>query len=143
MRIAIITSGILPVPAVLGGAVENLIDYYLEYNEQHRLHDITLYSAWHPGVKDHIALQSNINHFKYIKTHTLWFRLCAKVFGLIHSNCYYFYQLELPSNYHRNAKYQSSATYIQTLSIKTLNIKKLLFMPLTNFLLFRIILKKR
>jgi len=94
MRIAIITSGILPVPAVLGGAVENLIDYYLEYNEQHRLHDITLYSAWHPGVKDHIALQSNINHFKYIKTHTLWFRLCAKVFGLIHSNCYYFYQLE-------------------------------------------------
>lgn len=31
MKIAVLTSGILPVPAVLGGAVENLIDYYLEY----------------------------------------------------------------------------------------------------------------
>jgi glycosyltransferase involved in cell wall biosynthesis len=29
MRIAILTSGILPVPAVRGGAVENLIDFYL------------------------------------------------------------------------------------------------------------------
>ena len=46
MKIAIITSGILPVPAVQGGAVENLTDYYLEYNEQHCLHDITVYSVW-------------------------------------------------------------------------------------------------
>ena len=45
MKIAILTSGILPVPAVLGGAVENLIDYYLEYNNQHQLHDITVYSV--------------------------------------------------------------------------------------------------
>lgn len=45
MKIAILTSGILPVPAVLGGAVENLIDYYLENNNQHQLHDITVYSV--------------------------------------------------------------------------------------------------
>ena len=44
MRIAILTSGILPVPAVQGGAVENLVDFYLEYNDRHRLHDITVYS---------------------------------------------------------------------------------------------------
>lgn len=44
MKIAILTSGILPVPAVQGGAVETLIDFYLEYNEQHHLHDITVYS---------------------------------------------------------------------------------------------------
>ena len=36
MRIAVLTSGILPIPAVKGGAVENLIDFYLEYNEKHR-----------------------------------------------------------------------------------------------------------
>ena len=48
MKIAILTSGILPVPAVQGGAVENLIDYYLEYNNQHRLHDITVYSIAPP-----------------------------------------------------------------------------------------------
>ncbi|WP_296847235.1 glycosyltransferase family 4 protein [uncultured Methanobrevibacter sp.] len=94
MRIAIITSGILPIPAVQGGAVENLTDYYLEYNEQHCLHDITVYSVWHPDVMRHRALQSKVNHYKYIKTHSFWFRLCAKMYGIIHRNCYYFYQLE-------------------------------------------------
>lgn len=94
MKIAIITSGILPIPAVQGGAVENLTDYYLEYNEQHKLHDITVYSVWHPDVKEHQALKSKVNHYDYTKTHTLWFRLCAKMYGIIHRDCYYFYQLE-------------------------------------------------
>jgi hypothetical protein len=49
MKIAILTSGILPVPAVQGGAVENLIDFSLEYNDRYRLHDITIYSIWHPN----------------------------------------------------------------------------------------------
>ena len=44
-RIAIITCGLLPIPAVQGGAAENLIDYYLEYNEQHQLHDMTVFSV--------------------------------------------------------------------------------------------------
>ena len=63
MKIAILTSGILPVPAVQGGAVENLIDYYLEYNNQHRLHDITVYSVWHPNVESHASHESKINHY--------------------------------------------------------------------------------
>ena len=41
MKIAILTSGILPVPAVNGGAVENHIDFYLKYNHEHRLHEMT------------------------------------------------------------------------------------------------------
>ena len=56
MKIAILTSGILPVPAVQGGAVENLIDFYLEYNCQHHLHDITVYSVWNPDISQHPAL---------------------------------------------------------------------------------------
>ena len=55
MKIAILTSGILPVPAVLGGAVENLIDFYLEYNNEHKLHDITVYSVSNKKVKKHPA----------------------------------------------------------------------------------------
>ena len=94
MRIAVITSGILPVPAVQGGAVENLIDFYLEYNERHRLHDITVYSAWHRDVEQHASLQSEVNHYVYVKTHSLWFRLCAKLYGKLHRDSYYFYQLE-------------------------------------------------
>ena len=94
MKIAIITSGILPIPAVQGGAVENLTDYYLEYNNQHRLHDITVYSVWHPEVKKHEALKSEVNHYEYINTHSLWFRLCSKIYSKLHPNGYYFHHLE-------------------------------------------------
>ena len=71
MKIAILTSGILPVPAVQGGAVENLIDFYLEYNDRHHLHDITVYSVGHPEVYSHPALQSRTNHYYYVDT-TCW-----------------------------------------------------------------------
>lgn len=94
MKIAIITSGILPIPAVQGGAVENLIDYYLEYNNLHRLHNITVYSVWHPEVKKHEALKSEVNHYEYINTHSFWFRLYSKVYSKLHPNSYYFHHLE-------------------------------------------------
>lgn len=64
MRIAILTSGILPVPAVQGGAVENLIDFYLEYNDRHCLHDITIYSVYHPNVVKHPVHTSSVNHYR-------------------------------------------------------------------------------
>lgn len=94
MKIAIITSGILPVPAVQGGAVENLIDYYLEYNELHKLHDITVYSVWHPNVRQLPVLKSKANHYQFINTHSRWFRLCAKIHWVLHRESYYFYLLE-------------------------------------------------
>ena len=68
MKIAVLTSGILPVPAVRGGAVENLIDYYLQYNDVHQLHDITIYSCKHPETKKHPALKSKANHYYYVDT---------------------------------------------------------------------------
>ena len=73
MKIAILTSGILPIPAVQGGAVENLIDYYLEYNNQHRLHDITVYSIAPP----HSTLKSDTEctHYHYVGTTSLFHRL--------------------------------------------------------------------
>ena len=94
MKIAILTSGILPVPAVQGGAVENLIDFYLEYNNQHRLHDITVYSIWHPDVKKHPALQSEVNHYKYINISGAIATIKIKVYKVLHSNEYYNYQTE-------------------------------------------------
>lgn len=79
MKIAILTSGILPVPAVQGGAVENLIDFYLEYNDCHRLHDITVYSVGHPGVSNHPALKSKANHYRYIDTTSLKAKVLRKL----------------------------------------------------------------
>lgn len=94
MRIAILTSGILPVPAVQGGAVENLIDFYLEYNDQHHLHDITVYSVWHPDITHHPALQSKVNHYRYITVHTQWAKIKKKYCQLTHGEEYYHHTIE-------------------------------------------------
>ncbi len=94
MRIAILTSGILPVPAVQGGAVENLTDFYLEYNDKHQLHDITVYSVWHPEVEHHPALQSKVNHYYFIKVNTLYAKLKKALFKWTHDDCYYHYTIE-------------------------------------------------
>ena len=80
MRIAILTSGILPVPAVQGGAVENLIDFYLEYNEQHRLHDITIYSVWNKQAEKHGALKALNNHYYYIDTTSFWAKIKRRIY---------------------------------------------------------------
>lgn len=94
MKIAILTSGILPIPAVQGGAVENLADFYLEYNNQHRLHDITVYSVWHPKVESHPALQSDVNHYIFIKVSGWWAKLRKKWYQLTHGEEYYHYTIE-------------------------------------------------
>ena len=94
MKIAILTSGILPVPAVQGGAVENLIDFYLEYNQQHRLHDITVYSLWDAKVEKHPALSSDVNHYRYVDDTSLKARMARRLFGWLHRNEYYNYFIE-------------------------------------------------
>lgn len=94
MKIAILTSGILPIPAVQGGAVENLTDFYLEYNNEHRLHDITIYSVWHPDVDKHPALQSDVNHYEYIKVTGWWAKLKKKWYQMTHGEEYYHYTIE-------------------------------------------------
>lgn len=94
MKIAILTSGILTVPAVQGGAVENLTDFYLEYNEQHRLHDITVYSVWHPMVEHHPALQSKANHYQFVQVETPLAKVKKRLYKWTHSQGYYHYTIE-------------------------------------------------
>ena len=80
MKIAIMTSGILPVPAVQGGAVENLIDFYMQYNEKYRLHDITVYSVYNRKVASHHVLRSEVNHYFYIDANSLWAKIKRSIF---------------------------------------------------------------
>ena len=94
MRIVILTSGILPVPAVQGGAVENLIDFYLEYNHIYKLHDITIYSTYHHDVINHNALNSDVNHYKYIKTDGILTKISKHIFKWTHRKGYYYYTIE-------------------------------------------------
>ncbi|WP_294746741.1 glycosyltransferase family 4 protein [uncultured Prevotella sp.] len=93
MKIAILTSGIMPVPAVQGGAVETLIDFYLSYNDHHRLHDITVFSVWNPDVEQHQALRSTVNHYVYIKTNGCLAILKKRVFQLTHVQEYYHHSM--------------------------------------------------
>ncbi len=94
MKLAIITCGILPIPAVQGGAVENLIDFYLEYNDIHKLHDITIYSPWDPKVRTHPALTSDVNHYHYIDVTSLRARIARKIYSYCHHDEYYNYFIE-------------------------------------------------
>lgn len=89
MKIAILTSGIMPLPTVKGGAVETLIDFYLLYNDQHQLHDITVYSVWAPEVERHQSLHSRVNRYVYIKTDYWMTRLKKRLYQLTHNQEYY------------------------------------------------------
>ncbi len=94
MKIAVLTSGILPVPAVLGGAVENLIDFYLDYNETHQLHDITVYSVSHHKTTSHPARSSKVNHYFYIDVNSFWAKIRRKFYHYIHGEEYHHYFIE-------------------------------------------------
>jgi len=94
MKIAILTSGILPVPAVKGGAVENHIDFYLKYNDEHKLHDMTVYSVWDDAIKGHPALKSKNNHYEYIITNSLWARIKKNIHYRLYGERYYHYTIE-------------------------------------------------
>ena len=94
MKLAILSCGILPIPAVQGGAVENLIDFYMEYNNKKRIHDITVFSPWDAKVKKHPALSSEVNHYHYIDVTSLTARIARKIYGLFHSGEYYNYFIE-------------------------------------------------
>lgn len=94
MKLAILTCGMLPIPAVQGGAVENLIDFYLEFNDLHRLNDITVYSPWDAKVEKHPALSSQVNHYVYIDVTSLKARIGRKLYGYFHSHEYYNYFIE-------------------------------------------------
>lgn len=94
MKIAILTCGILPLPAVQGGAVENLIDFYLEYNDRHHLHDITVYSPRDSRVVSHPALISKNNHYVFIDVTSLKAKIARKIYGYLHHNEYYNHFIE-------------------------------------------------
>lgn len=94
MKIAILTSGFLPLPAVQGGAVENLMDMYLAYNNEHGLHNITIYSASHPAASHHHAVHSEANHYHYITMNSLAARIRKKLHRAIHGREYYHYAIE-------------------------------------------------
>ncbi len=65
--IGIITSGSLPVPAVRGGAVESLIDNFIDFNEKSNDFKITIYSIYDDKVQQ-VNLKRKNTEYNFIKT---------------------------------------------------------------------------
>lgn len=92
-KIAIVTSGILPVPAVLGGAVENLIDSFIEENERTGKYELHVFSVHADAAKD-AARGKKFVQYSYVRAGSLAYKLCKKIFQYTHKTYYYNYHLE-------------------------------------------------
>ena len=73
-RVAIVTNGAFPVPAVRGGAVEALVEMLLKENCIYREADITLFSIY-----DELALKAGVKYpfvrFRFIRPSAFWLKL--------------------------------------------------------------------
>ncbi len=107
MRIAILTSGVLPVPAVYGGAVENLIDYYLDYNNRLGLHDIDVYTVKPAGVD--CPKQVGRVRYRFIDVTSLLARVRRKLRNMFLASGYYNYFINY--FYHRCVQMMAAERY--------------------------------
>jgi spore coat protein SA len=89
MKIAAIIPGVLPVPAVKGGAVETLIDYILEYNECNLTHEITVFGIDDNDLADYNFKQYNKTFFELLKLKSLTYRLKRKLYSFSIKSHYY------------------------------------------------------
>ena len=94
MKIAVLTCGILPIPPVKGGAVENLIDFYLDYNARHHHHDFAIYSPWDPGVTRHPSVSAHNDHFYFLDVTSRKARVFRRLHKYFHRQEHYNYFIE-------------------------------------------------
>lgn len=94
MKIAVLTSGILPIPAVQGGAVENLVEFYLEYNEAHPEHEITVYSIANEKTKESPLMSYIHTHFYFINTNSIWYKIKKWLFSYYNKTFIYNNEIE-------------------------------------------------
>ena len=80
MKLAIITSGYLPVPASKGGAVENLVENFIKENESKKNIDITIFSIYDEKAYEKAKLYNNTK-VKFIKS--------IKIIGLFDKLIYF------------------------------------------------------
>ena len=80
MKVAIITPGFLPVPAVKGGAVETLIEEIIKGNEIYKKYDIDLYTIY-----DEKLVEYHYNNTKIIPVKIDFFdKVYCRIYNLIH-----------------------------------------------------------
>ena len=78
-RIAIITPGVLPVPAIKGGAVESLIDQYIHFNREKKQYHLTVFSIFDPALS---SRNDETTEYFYIRNNPIlsFFDRCISLF---------------------------------------------------------------
>ncbi len=95
MNVAIVTSGILPVPPVKGGAVENLVKFYLDYNEVQNVDiQFTVYSVYDKLVPNTDLLKYKKTKYVFINTSIFISKLRKLLFRFTSRNLYYHHSWE-------------------------------------------------
>ena len=72
MRVLIIPPGVLPIPAIKGGAVEKLIETYINENEKQHKIDFTIYTIQNNSNNN---LKYKNTEFKYIQNDKLTYKI--------------------------------------------------------------------
>lgn len=95
-KIAIISPGRLPVPAVKGGAVENLITYILEGNEKNKTFDIDLYTIYDKDIDVNKYSNTKIISIKNKFIFRVIFKIVNTILGVFsYPRMYNYYGLKL------------------------------------------------
>lgn len=84
-KVAIISSGYLPVPAVLGGAVETLIEKIILSNENNHQLDLTVYSTYNSCAYTESNKYKNTNII-FIKDYILIEKLDLLIYKIVKKN---------------------------------------------------------
>lgn len=72
-KILVIISGGLPIPSIKGGAVETLIDMYIDENEKNGKYDFEVYSTYCKAIENSNKGYKHCK-FSYIHTNNIWYQ---------------------------------------------------------------------
>lgn len=81
-RILVIINGGLPIPSIKGGAIETLINLFVDDNEIKNKYDISIYSNYCNGIEKYANKYSN-THFYYIDTNNIFYKISYAIRGVI------------------------------------------------------------
>ena len=81
-KILVVLNGGLPIPSIKGGAIETLIDLFIQDNEREKKYDIVVYSNYAKGVENESIKYKNTT-FNYINTNTLKYKFSYGMRGIL------------------------------------------------------------
>lgn len=81
-KILVIINGGLPIPSIKGGAIETLINLFIDDNEIKNKYDISIYSNYCDGIEKYTNKYVN-SHFYYINTNKITYKISYAIRGVI------------------------------------------------------------